>query len=414
MGVTGMGAVPAGLLPWGKVFLAAAITIALASSPPTPPALTAVPQVTVDICRAGVEPCQREVNLPVGGTVGLDLFLEGPGTGDTSEPRWLVAWETHFQLVDSSAVFLAEAPGGGEPVREQGNARYALEGLTRLGGNAGDEADGAAVQYFPVQNRYDADSGKLDYAVTLLRFNPVEPVPRVLPFPDQSRILLGRIEFRGATQGRVSIVGNGSSGIPFQAILLNQSDQLDHLTPSAASTPLATLDIGPAGGTVQLEGQLARHRPTALAITFWVPGSLPPWKKGTAAPIATFYDVLADANGMFRVPDLSPSVLPAGTYDLRVKGRHTLADLVPNIKIPAPASNSPEPTVVNIAPRQLRDGDIDSDHIVDRLDLLALKDTFGRLAGSPGYDDRADFNQDSLVDSQDFSRLAQSYNSQSD
>lgn len=412
MGVMGMGAFPTGLLPWGKVFLAVAIIIALAGSPPTPPASTAAPQVSVDICRAAVEPCQRELNLPVGGTVGLDLFLERPG-GD-GDLRWLVAWETHLRLTDSSAVFLADAPDSGGPVREQGNGRYALEGLTRLGDSSGDEAAGATVQYFSVQNRYDAASGQLDYTVTLLRFNPVEPAPRVLSFPNQSRLLLGRIELRGAESGMVSIVGDSSLGMLFQAILLNQSGQLDYLAPSAAGTPLATVNIGPAGGTVQLEGQLARQRPTSLVITFWEPGSLPPWRKGAATPMATFYDVLADAGGVFRVPDLSPSVLPAGAYDLRVKGRSTLAVLVPNVSMPETASNSTGPAIVNIAPGQLRDGDIDSNHIVDRLDLLALKGSFGRLAGSPGYDHRADFNQDSLVDSQDFSRLAQSYNSQSE
>ena len=75
-GLLRSGLLPSGMLPWGKVFLAAAIVIALAGSPPTTPALTAAPQITVDICRAAVEPCQREVNLAVGDTVGLDLFLE--------------------------------------------------------------------------------------------------------------------------------------------------------------------------------------------------------------------------------------------------------------------------------------------------------------------------------------------------
>lgn len=415
----GMGAVPAellpsGMLPWGKVFLAAAIVIALAGSPPTPPALTSAPQVTVDICRAAVEPCQREVNLAVGDTVGLDLFLERPGTGDAGDPQWLVAWETHFQLTNGAAVFLADAPDSGGPVREQGNGRFALEGLTRLGDSSQDEADGNAIQYFSVQNRYDAGSGRLDHAVILLRFNPLEPVPRALPFPDRSRLLLGRIELRGVAHGMVNIGGDNSSGMPFQAVLLDQSGQLDQVFPGAANTPLATVDVGPAGGTVELEGRVARQRPTALVIAFWEPGSLPPWKNGTAEPIATFYDVQADANGRFRVPDLSPSVLPAGTYDIRVKGRNTLGGLVPNITIPMPASNITEPTVVNIAPGRLRDGDVDGNHIVDRLDLLALKNSFGRLAASPGYDHRADFNQDSLIDSQDFSSLAQSYNSQSD
>ena len=410
----GMGAVPAGLLPWGKGFLAAAIIIALASSTPTTPALTSAPQVTVDLCRAAVEPCQREIDLAFGNTIALDLFLERSEGGDASDPQWLVAWETHFRLTNGSAVFLEEAPDSGGPVLEQDNGRFALDGLTRLEDNSQDEVDGTVVQYFSVQNRYDAGSGRLDYAVTLLRFNPVEPVPRVLPFPDQSRILLGQIQLRGVTPGRVSIVGDSSTATPFQAILLNQSDQLEHLAPSAASTPLATLDIGPAGATVELEGQLARQRPTTLVITFWEAGSLPPWKKGAATPLATFNDVRVDANGIFRIPDLPSSVLPMGTYDLRVKGRNTLAGLVPNITIPATAPNSTGPTVVNIAPGQLRDGDIDGNHIVDQVDLLALKDSFGRLAGSPGYDDRTDFNQDNLVDSQDFSSLAQSYNRQSD
>jgi hypothetical protein len=56
-------------------------------------------------------------------------------------------------------------------VQEQGDARLALEGLARLRNSA----DEAASQYFTVQNQYDSGPGRLDYAVTLLRFSPASP-----------------------------------------------------------------------------------------------------------------------------------------------------------------------------------------------------------------------------------------------
>ena len=410
----GTAAGPVGLLPRRKALLAIGLIIALAISLATLPARTASPQATVELCLAEVEPCQRVVNLPVGGMAYLDLFLNSAATGDGSDPQWLVAWESHFRLTDSSPVHLEEAPETGEPVREQGSDRYALEGLTRLGAPSQEQADEAAAQYFSVQNRYDVESGQLDYAVTLLRLNPVEPAPKVLPFADQNRLLLGRIGFKGVAPGSVDLVGDSSTAIPFQAIGLNQSDQLNHLAPEAFNNPLATLNIVPVGGMVELVGQVARRKPADLVISFWEPRALPPWQEGVAAPLAIFYDVGADAGGIFRIPDVSPSVLPSGTYDVRVKGRNTLARLVPEITIPEAVSDGIGPTVVTIFPGELRDGDIDGSHAVDRLDILALKAGFGRLAGQAGYDDRADFNQDNLGDSQDFSRLAANYPSRSE
>jgi hypothetical protein len=74
-------------------------------------------------------------------------------------------------------------------VQEQGDARLALEGLARLRNSA----DEAASQYFTVQNQYDSGPGRLDYAVTLLRFSSASPQPRVLPLSNPAQLLLGRI-----------------------------------------------------------------------------------------------------------------------------------------------------------------------------------------------------------------------------
>jgi hypothetical protein len=57
----------------------------------------------------------------------------------------------------------------------------------------------------------------------------------------------------------------------------------------------------------------------------------------------------------------------------------------------------------------LREGDADNNNCVAMVDFSILATTFAKGLGTPGYDDRADFNQDAFVNISDFSLLATNF-----
>jgi hypothetical protein len=144
-----------------------------------------------------------------------------------------------------------------------------------------------------------------------------------------------------------------------------------------------------------------------LTATLWNTGAVPPWKGGSGRPVAIFRNIHADPSGWFRVTDISPSIVPPGAYDLRVKGRGTLSSLAQGVSIPTISGSGNPPEVSPVSLGVLRDGDVDGNNAIDVLDLQALKAAFGRLAGEAGFNPEANFNSDTVVDVQDFSRLAQ-------
>ena len=112
---------------------------------------------------------------------------------------------------------------------------------------------------------------------------------------------------------------------------------------------------------------------------------------------------VTDASGYFRIEG---GDLPSGTYNWRVKGPHG----TPNTNTtPGFLANSGtltwggSATVVEMG--LMRAGDADNDNIVEIADFNILKATFGRSAGDPSYDGRADFDGSQTVDIADFSLL---------
>jgi Dockerin type I domain len=362
------------------------------------------PTFTARVCRSNVAPCQKVINLPVGETVTLDLLLDNSGG---SSPIPVAAWETHYQLTNTSTVGRVPVSSSGEPVQEQGDGTLALEGLTPLRNSA----DETTAQYYTVQNQYNTASGQFDYAVTLLRFSPARPAPQVSPFSDNSRLLLGRITLKGVAQGSADLV----AGVSSQAVIITSSGQLQSLG-ATSNSPLLNINVGQSS-TPEFLGQLAPQTasdasipgplPLELTITFWPEGAVPPWLGGSTKPVAVFRSVTTDEQGLFRITDIPPSVLPPGQYDVRVQGRRTLATLSQGVTFPGPSGM---PAAVSVNSGNLRGGDIDGNNIIDNLDLLSLKASFGRLAGETGFNDNADLNRDGVVDAQDFSSMSRSFN----
>ncbi|MFQ5343766.1 MAG: hypothetical protein ACE5F6_19660, partial [Anaerolineae bacterium] len=108
------------------------------------------------------------------------------------------------------------------------------------------------------------------------------------------------------------------------------------------------------------------------------------------------FDVHTDNQGRFSIDGVTP-----GTYDLRIKGMHTLANRRPAVAL-ASGDNT-----LNMG--QLLEGDADNDNDVDGTDASLVNLAFGTVPGDANWDPRADFNEDGLVDSVDMALLAANF-----
>ena len=368
----------------------------------------------MEVCRAGVEPCQRELNAPVGEPVSLDLIISGPVPDQPEQPLNLVAWEIHFSLAgDGKLQLVTQSLDGqskvGLPVRERGDSRYALQGLVQLE----EKTPEPDADYYTVQNRFDEETRQLDYAVALLGSRKAQPLASSSPGDRRDRWLIGRIVFSGQIPGSIQVSPNEEAGLAFQAVSLSELGERLPIRLFSGS-PLATVRVGPSDATLDLEGQIAGSSSTGsssmeLVVTFWNTGAVPTWRQGSDQPVATYREVVSDENGRFRIADISPTILPPGPYDVRVKARNTLGSRASGVRIPASDSELFAPQTLAVAWDSLRYGDVDDNHVVDDTDVAALKTSFGRRPGDSGFNSQADFNSDQVVDGQDFSLLAQNY-----
>ena len=280
--------------------------------------------------------------------------------------------------------------------------------MARLEGEAPDpDAD-----YYAAQNRFDEETGQLDYAVALLGSGKSQPLTSYPPGDRQDRWLIGRIVFSGQIPGSIQVFPNTAADLPFQAISLSGlGERLP--VPLSASGPLATVKVSPFGATLNLEGLIAGSSSMELVLTFWNLGAVPTWRQGPDEPVATFRELVSDANGRFRIADISPAILPPGPYDVRVKARNTLGSRASRVTIPDSDSEFFASGALAVEWDSLRFGDVDDNHGVDDADVAALKTSFGRRPGESAFNSQADFNSDKVVDGQDFSLLAQNYLSRS-
>ena len=183
--------------------------------------------------------------------------------------------------------------------------------------------------------------------------------------------------------------------------IMNGTECMDQRSTHIYQNPdLGTVDMGyhyPVLGEGTLSGHVDLERP----------GTTPPnpsWateltvilcKNGTEW---ISYAAVTGWSGNFTVP------LIAGTYNILVKGNHSLAAQLEDVVIPANASTSLQDFGL------LPEGDANDDNILNSQDFFILKDTYNLGVGDSGYDSRADFNQDETVTSQDFFLLRGHYN----
>jgi hypothetical protein len=104
------------------------------------------------------------------------------------------------------------------------------------------------------------------------------------------------------------------------------------------------------------------------------------------------YSTNTDASGFFTITSPAP-----GLYNWRIKNPQTLANSG-SVTLPSSGTTQQEMGL-------LREGDANNDNCVNVLDFTMLKNSFGKPAGDPGYDPRADFSGDNTVSVVDFNLL---------
>ncbi len=151
-------------------------------------------------------------------------------------------------------------------------------------------------------------------------------------------------------------------------------------SPSPSPSPSPTRTQTPVVSTLQ--GSVTLQRPGK-------PAPDPSWAVPLLVSIGGMdYPVTTDQTGAFTLNNLT-----AGTYNIRVKNSHTLANVKNNVTL-----NSGTNTV---SFGTLLEGDANDNNCVNITDFSILASYF-----NPAYDARADFNGDALVNIMDFSLLA--------
>ena len=200
-------------------------------------------------------------------------------------------------------------------------------------------------------------------------------------------------DFRGFTVSSGSIASltiEGGDG-------LTQYPSVDNLVVgvySAAATATVT-------GNIALEGvkDLTKTHVKAplgvFDIQFRAHGSLTPLYEYNTV---TLTKTVGSANGKYTLTGI-----PAGKYDVWIKGGKNLAVLVQNVTIAGTSG-----TVPNVL---LNGGDVDNDNFVGPTDFNTFVSAYNSSAAIPGtgYDATADFNFDGIVDPTDFGIFVGNY-----
>jgi hypothetical protein len=113
-----------------------------------------------------------------------------------------------------------------------------------------------------------------------------------------------------------------------------------------------------------------------------------------------YTNLTTDANGLFTVP---VGALSPGTYNWRVKGSKHLANGG------SVTLNGVSNTGVEMG--TLRVGDCNNDNLVTAGDFIILRNSYGLGSGDPGYDDRAEFTGDGIVNIFDFNPMKVNFGS---
>jgi len=230
-----------------------------------------------------------------------------------------------------------------------------------------------------LQNEVDNEAGQVNYAAR---------VSFGLP-PLTGRVQVIRLYFR-------PIAATPPQGTPleFNWTTPRRTDVLSGIT-SVLGRIGETL-VRVAGDPATIRASVAlQGRPTPPHQRWEIPLTVELRSPTTDTTLQVF-GLRTDNRGRFTIEGVVP-----GTYDLRVKGMHTLANRWSELELVA-GDNA-----VNMG--ELLEGDADNDNDVDGTDASLVNLAFGSVPGDANWDPRADFNEDGVVNGVDMALLAANF-----
>jgi CSLREA domain-containing protein len=229
-----------------------------------------------------------------------------------------------------------------------------------------------------VQNEIDNEAGEVNYAARVAFGEPA---------------LTGRVQVTRLYFRPVAATPAEGTQLTFNWTTPRRTDVLSGITSvlgRVRETWVRAGDPAVIQGSVALQGRPAR--PDAL----WeVPLTVELRDPVTDATLQIFAPH-TDDRGRFEIGGVWP-----GTYDLRVKGMHTLANRWSGLEL-AIGDNA-----VDLG--ELLEGDADNDNDVDASDASLINLAFGTVPGDADWDPRADFNEDEVVDGVDMGLLSANF-----
>lgn len=374
---------------------------------------------SLKLCRSNVVPCQRRLNLPVGGEVSLDLVLSVPEAFSIRRGWPLLAWYLRLLVGDTDTVQPEAVGPSTHPVQESGFSELALHGLEQLPPE-GKVSNAETATFLRLRNRHQPATGLIEYAINLLD-NPNTGGQRNGPRMVRGKeLLLGRLKLQGMEAGLTDIAADHEYANPLEVLYVKSSTRLYTANLNAAH-PLATLNVGPTAEQARLRGSSVKALPWQgkvhplagrnLTLEFWAGSVDGDEKRQEGTPAAVFGGIRADESGNFLVADLSESIVPPGIYDLRLHPEGALSTLVPGQEIGAgqDATGEPQPSVTRVEFGPIIYGDLSGNNAIGRSDLAIVRNLFGQLPSLDGEEKLADLNRDNIIDGQDFSLVAMNF-----
>ncbi len=255
----------------------------------------------------------------------------------------------------------------------------------------------------------DAVSAHLDFDPAVLTVVNEEgnPAAQVTPGTALPNVVTNSVN---NTTGRISFIANGDATtgrftaalVRFKAISSTLRSPLTWSTTALRQSDvtlggvsvLTSLQDGSvtAGPGAMLAGQATMQgRPTPPDASWRVPLLLTLSRAGERGPAYAF-GTMSTQNGAFAVP----GVVAPGEYQLRLKGLHTLRNLLPTA-LSGGANAADVETLL--------EGDALNNNRVDVRDVSLLSAAYGTSQGQASFDPRADFNEDDTIDEADVALL---------
>jgi hypothetical protein len=200
--------------------------------------------------------------------------------------------------------------------------------------------------------------------------------------PTDGRILVATVHFRAITTTLLSRLTWNTNAPRLTDVTFGGVSVLGSAQPGAVR-------VGP---TALLTGQTVMQGRAAAPNAAWsVPLLLTLGQPGERGPDYVF-GLQSDQSGAFAMPGVAA---PDG-YNLRLKGLHTLRSLLP--RTVAGGLNA-----MNWG--TLLEGDVYNDNRIDGRDVSLLAAAFGKTQGQPGFNPRADLNEDDTINNADVNLL---------